>query len=430
MSTSSMDFVQDKLMPAIQNVQENKFVKAITQGMMGTMPILMGAAIFQLFYSLPIPGWEAFLQSTGIYNVLTRVVDICNLTALYMAFGIGRKIGEFDGIDPFASGMTALVCFLVITPIEIVEGGWSPTKLINLDSLGGQAIITAMIVGLLAPSIYAWVFKKHWTIKMPDSVPEFVAKSFEGIIPSFLTLLPFIVLRGAFAATSFGSFTNFIYTIIQTPLTSVGNSFGGHLILMIVCCLLWWCGIHGTMVIIPIMSMMMNPALLENIDAVNMGLPAPNLLSFLTFFVILQFIGGPGCMLGLNIDLAFFTKSERYKAQGKLCLVPGFFNIIEPTVYGLPVVLNPLLLPPLIAAPVIIYILFYICLKIGFFLTPVVNVGIMVMPAPIIGFLLGGGVGLGIFLIAMIPLSMLIYYPFVKILDNQELKKETAEAAA
>ncbi len=133
-------------------------------------------------------------------------------------------------------------------------------------------------------------------------------------------------------------------------------------------------------------------------------------------------------MFGLYVNMAFLSKSERFKAQGKISLVPGFFNIIEPTVYGMPVVLNPILLIPFVGLPLVVYLALYLCLKIGMVTTPVVSLAVMVMPGPIVGFLLGGGIGLGIFCILACVLSAVIYMPFFKILDRQAIKEEKARA--
>lgn len=417
-------FLQTKILPAANAMQNNIYVSSITQGMMGTMPILMGGAILQLIYSLPITPWQNFLNNIGLYGLLATTVNICNLFAIYMVFSIGRILGEKKNVDGFQAGLISLLSFMIITPFTTDEAG---NTLINTSFLGAQGVITAMLIALIAPSIFAFVIKKNIMIKMPDAVPEFVSKSFEIIPPGLITMIPFIALRGIFGMTAYGSFTQFIYSIIQTPLTGVGNSLGGHLILLLAASLLWWCGIHGTLVVYPMIMALMQAPLLANIDAVNAGNPAPYLLSFMTMFLVLQFIGGPGCMFGLYIDMAFFSKSERFKAQGKISLIPGIFNIIEPTVYGMPVVLNPILLIPFAGLPLVVYLALYLCLKIGLFTTPVVNLAVMVMPGPIVGFLLGGGIGLGIFCILACVLSAVVYMPFFKVLDRQALKEEKAK---
>ena len=153
------------------------------------------------------------------------------------------------------------------------------------------------------------------------------------------------------------------------------------------------------------------------------GGTAPNLLSFMTLMAVIQLIGGPGCLFGLYIDMAFFTKSERYKTQGKLQLVPGLFNVIAPAVYGLPIVLNVILLIPFVVLPLVVYVLMYICLNLGLFTSPILMASSF-LPGPILGFLAGGGIGFGIFIVVMCLLSCVVYYPFVKFMDRQELAEE------
>lgn len=406
----------DKMANLASKMQDNIYFSSITHGMMGTMAIIMIGAVLQLIYSIP------FVQNWSIYSLIGNVIDICNLLALYMVFTIGRELGKQKGVDGVQTGLISLLCLLIIIPITIQSDG---SKLINTSYLGAMGIIASIIIALIVPTIFAYAVKRNWTIKLPESVPDFVSNSFKVIVPATVAVLPFIILKGLFAMTSYGDMVTFIYSVIQTPLQAVGNTLGGHIILMIFACVLWWCGMHGTLVVLPILTTVLMAPMLENIEAVNAGLAAPNLLSYMTFFIIIQFLGGPGNLLGLNFDLAFLTKSERYKAQGKVSIVPGIFNIIEPTVFGLPVVLNPVLFIPFVGVPVLNYLLLYFALKIGLFATPTVLLNIMVIPGPIAGFLLGGGVGLGIFCILACVLSGLIYYPFVKILDKQALKLES-----
>lgn len=200
----------EKLMPAVGKMQENIYVSAITAGMMNAMPVLMASAIFQLVYSFPIPAWTNFLQSIGLYGLLTTVVNVCNLTALFIVFGIGRALGDKKGVDGVQCGLAALLCFLIITPLDVMETG----TYINTGSLGAQGIFTAIIVALVAPSLYAFCIRKNIVIKMPSAVPEFVSKSFSGIPASLITVVPFVAIRGLFSMTSWGSFTGFIYQVV------------------------------------------------------------------------------------------------------------------------------------------------------------------------------------------------------------------------
>lgn len=420
-----MDKVLGRVMPAVEKMQTNIFVSSITEGMMSAMPVMMASAIIQLIYSFPITAWTNLLQSIGLYDLLTTVVNICNLTALFIVFSIARVLGEKKELDGVQTGIAALLCFLIITPLDAIEG----VNYLNTSWLGAQGIFTAMLVGLTAPCLYGFCVKHNITIKLPDAVPGFVSKSLGSIPSALVTVLPFVALRGVFSVTAWGSFTGFIYAVIQTPLTNLGNSLPAHLIAVAICCLLWWCGVHGTLVVLGACMAIWTAPMIENLTAVSAGQPAPHLLSLMTFFLVLQFMGGPGCLFGLYINLAFFTKSERYKAQGKLSLVPGLFNIIEPTVYGLPIVMNPVLLVPFVGLPVVVYALYYILAGIGIVGIPVVSLQVMVMPGAIAGFLLGGGISLGLFTLAALALSVVVYYPFVKILDRQALEAEKNSAA-
>ena len=423
------DKVMEKLMPAVQKMQQNTYISALTGGMMGAMPVLMASAIFQLFYSFPITPWTEFLQNIGLYGLLTTVVNICSLTAVFIVLGIGRALGEKKGVDSFQSAIAALLCFLIITPLDEVVGDYGSVISINTSWLGAQGVFTAIIVAMVAPTLYAFCVNKNIVIKLPDSVPEFVSKSFASIPAALITVIPFVAVRGLFSMTSWGSFTGFVYSAVQTPLIGLGNSLPAHLIATARCCLLWWCGVHGTMVVLGVMMAVWQAPMVENLMAYNAGQSIPYLLSFMTFFLIVQFTGGPGCLLGLHVDMALFAKSERYKTQGKLSLIPGIFNIIEPTVYGMPVVFNPILLIPFVGMPVLAYILYYVLASIGLIGVPVVSLSVMVIPAPIAGFLLGGGISLGIFLIGIMLLSCVVYLPFCKQLDAQALKEEQAMAA-
>lgn len=423
MSNSKMSSFQMKMMKTANKVQNNYVISSITQGMMSTMGVLMAGAIINIIVNLPIPAWTNVLSSIKLLEPLQAIVTLLNCVSIFMTFGIARVAAEKRGVgNPVEAGILGLMCLLIVTPITNVEGA----NYLSMDILGAQGVITAMIVGVLAGYLYSRLSKTKLKIKMPDSVPPFVSQSFENLPSLFVTVVPFIIVRVIFGMTAAGSFTAFVNQMIQGPLTLVGNTLGGHLILLVACSLLWWLGMHGTLIIYPALMIVLYAPLVENITAISMGQAAPNLLSMMTMFSIIQLIGGPGCLFGLFVDMAFFTKSERYKAQGKLQLVPGLFNIIEPAIYGLPIVLNFTLLLPLVLLPVLIYVLMYMALKMGLFTTPIIMASSFI-PGPIAGFLAGGGLGFGVFIILACVLSCVIYYPFVKIMDAQQLKVEQGE---
>lgn len=427
--TSKFNSLMDKILPAMQKFQNNIVVSSIMTGMMGAMPVLMTSALLQIIYNFPITAWITWLQSTGIYALLSTIVTICNMVVIFMSFGMGYAYTKKKDCNALVGGFVSLLAVLFVTPLieTVTEAGTSYS--ISTDALGAQGLFTAIIVSLVAAALYCFLTKKNIVIKLPKEVPDFVSKSFEGIPACVLTMIPFIIIRGLFNLTAWGSFTNFIYTIVQTPLVGLGNSLPAHLIGMFFVCFFWWFGIHGSMVVLSVMMVAWQAPMIENIMAVAQGLPAPHVLSFMSFFLIHQFMGGPGCLFGLYADTALFAKSKRLKAQGKLQLVPGIFNIIEPAIYGLPIAYNPIMFIPFALTPLVIYVAYYLLATAGIIGIPTVMVSIMVIPGPIAGFLLGGGISLGIFVILSMLLTCLIYFPFVKILDRQALKDEADNAA-
>ena len=427
-TSGTVSAIMGKVMPVIDKFQQNIYVSSITGGMMGGLTVMMAGAILQLFYGLPIEPWTNFLQSTGLYALCTTVVNIFNMTALVFAFTIGYSFGGKKGVDQLQCAIAGFMAFLIVTPL--ITDAETGAVTISTGYFGAQGIFTAMICSLVASTIYAFCIKRNLVIRLPESVPDFVDKCLSPIPTGVLTMIPFIALRGVFSMTDFGSMTDFIYAVIQTPLTGLGNTLPAHLIALVAISLLWWCGVHGSLVALSVLTAVLTPPMLENLAAYNAGDPIPFVLSYMSLFMVFQFIGGPGCMFGLYLDLAFTTKSERYKAQGKISLVPGIFNIIEPTVFGLPVMMNVILLIPFVALPVIVYLLYYFLASAGIIGIPVLSLQVMVLPGPIAGFLLGGGISLGIFVLAMCVLSCIVYYPFVKILDRQALAEEKAAAEA
>ncbi|MDR1643859.1 MAG: PTS transporter subunit EIIC [Clostridiales bacterium] len=407
-------------------IQQNKWMGTIAGSMASLMAILMTGAIASLINGLPLGGWyTGFLAASGLGPLLSAVVSICNLTAVFMGLAIGYGMAKQHGDNPFQGALLTLLCFFLLTPIDTIEG----TAYLKTSWLGAQGIFSAMLTAIAATFLFHQVVKRGWKIKMPEVVPEFVSKPFEAMIPVFITVIPFIILRAIFQVTTFGNFHQFIYSMVATPLLGLGNSFPAHLIALLVACILWWLGIHGTLVVFTVMSGILSIPALANLEAFNAGQPLPYFLSMMTFFLAIQFMGGPGCLFGLYIDMVLFAKSERYKALGKVAFAPGMFNIIEPVVYGYPIVLNPLMAVPFIATPLIAYTILYILMRIGIVGVPVIMLQVMTIPGPIAGFLLGGGLSLGFFLIIACAISVVIYFPFFKASDAMALKEEREAAA-
>lgn len=424
------DFVEGKILPLANKIQSNFWLKTISGSFAMLMPVLMASALFSLIQGLPLGDWYTnLLSNSGMTALFADIVAICSLTAIFLELSLGYILGKSWDIDPFTTAAVALLSLLVVTPLtttvtDSMGVALLVTNVLSTSSLGAQGLFTAILIGILSVSIYRYVHVKGWKIKMPDSVPEMVAKPFEGIVPGVFVVLIFTLIRFMFLQTSYGYLNNFIYQMVQMPLVSLGNSFPAMIIAALVVTLLWWFGIHGTLVVLTIMMPFWYGPAIDNLNNYMAGLPVTNIVGYMFFFLFMQFIGGPGSMFGLYVNMAFFSKSARYKTLGKLAFVPGMFNIIEPTVFGFPIVLNPVMFIPFVFTPVLFMIIGYFLMTSGIVGVPALLLAVMTMPGPIVGFLLGGGISLGIFLLALCLISIVIYYPFFKVCDMQALNEE------
>ena len=416
--------MQARMASVVAVVQGNIYVQAISQGMIGAMGVLVAGSVINLLVNLPIPDWTTILTNIGLYDLLSQSVKIFQLTAAIMCFIIAHSLAKFKGVDSIQAGVLALMCFYLTIPIETTEAG---VDMFALSYLNAGAIFTAMVTALLSCTIFAWTVKRGIVFRLPENIPDFVRDSLNVIPSSLLSVLPFIALRGILAATPFGSFPDFMNAIITMPLSAFGNSFVGSAVFLFFSSLLWWFGIHNAPVSTVAMATML-PALTENIMAAMSGQPAPSLLSFGTYLIPSMLLGGPGCLIGLLLSM-LTCKSERYKAQARIQLIPGLFNIIEPAMFGTPIVLNLLLFIPFVFVPQVINVLMYAALQMGLIGTPVVNMN-PYLPCFFNGFLIGGGIGMGIFFLFAIVVCTVLWFPFVKIMDNMELKNEQELLAA
>jgi len=426
-------------MKVVDAIQNNKILNQLGNSMMALMPVLMVGAIFSLISGLPLgEGYTNFLNNTGLAPLLQVGVNVSQFMGLFVVFSLAYHIAKDAGQDGFTAGILGLISFLIVTPMSVNytnESGatFAVTGAIPTSWLGAQGMFSGIIIGLIVGYLFVFTLKKNLKIKMPEQVPEFVAKSFEGIIPGLIIGVLFIAVRGLFSLTEFGNIHAWIYGLIQSPLMKLSGNLGAMVIILLITQILWWFGIHGTLTVLPIAMILYQPQALLNLQTFMAGQPIEKspttILTFMFFFVFVQFLGGPGCMLGLGIDMVAFAKSERYKAMGKLSIVPVFFNIIEPIIYGFPIVMNPIMLVPFLLTPVVFSVVGYYLMLSGLVGIPVVMLSVMTIPGPIVGFLLGGGISLGIMLIVMVVISTLIYFPFFKISDTKAYKEEQEIAA-
>lgn len=256
-----------------------------------------------------------------------------------------------------------------------------------------------------------------------------ISESFASMIPAICIAGVAVLLRFACGFTEAGTFTMLIYNALKAPLTSMAASPLTFIILLLVCNVLWFFGIHGGMVATSIMSVLYTTFTNENLAAYNAGLELPNIIIQPAWAVIGN-ICGSGCAIGLVVCLALFARSSRYRALAKIAVPSGLCGISEPMVFGVPLVLNPVMLVPMLLAPICTFLLGYAAMALG--LVPFMNgVGVSLgTPILLSGFIAFGDFRGVLLQLVLVAVSTAVYFPFFKILDNQaKLEEGQAETA-
>ncbi|WP_418766416.1 PTS sugar transporter subunit IIC [Longibaculum muris] len=416
-----MDKIEKVLAPFANALNNNKIIQTISKALMSLMPALMIGAIGSLLQQIPIPAYQNFIQSTGIYAFTQVLVNVTtNMLALYAAFAISYVFVKNEGHDGFTGGILSLIAFMIVTPMETVGEGWAAVTNLPLSWLGAKGLFTAMFVALLTGYIYSFLMRKNITIKMPDSVPPFVSKSFSGIIPGAAIALIFGIISILIQMTPFGDVHQAIYGLIGAPLSSIGGSIWAALLIYVLSDFCWFFGIHGIAVMSAVMPIWM-AADMANVSAISAGGAASNIVTY-NWVNAIGNIGGAGCTLGLILLCAFAAKSKRYREMGKLAIVPSCFGINEPVVFGLPCMLNATLMIPFVFLPVILIGISYVLTITG--ILPIGNGIAAGACIPVFSGLLIGGWRVALWNIIEILITVLAYLPFFKILDKQAYLEE------
>ena len=424
--------LESVLMPLAEKIGKNKYLIAVRDGFLLSMPLLIVGSFFLLIANFPIPGWSDFWArffGEDWVSYFAKPTDAnFSIMAILAVVGIGYSFAEQMNVDKLFGAASAMVSWFLIMPYEVLLEGGGSVKGIPLDWVGSKGIFVGIICAFLSIHIYAWVNKKGWVIKMPEGVPPTVVKSFAALIPAGVSMLVFFVINIIFAMTPFHSAFDFIFTILQVPLLKLGNTLPAMVIAYIFLHLFWFFGVNGGSVVAAVFNPILQTLSAENLAAYQAGAPIPNIICQ-QFQDLFATFGGCGSALSLMIAMLLFCRSKRIRELGKLSLVPGLFGINEPIVFGLPIVLNPMILIPFMLVPTINIVISYICMSIG--LVPLCS-GVAIpwtMPVVLSGFLSTGWQG-AVLQLVLLVLGIFVYMPFIKMMDKQYLADEAKATAA
>lgn len=412
-----MKIWNETLTPMLTKLSESKYLQAISQGMMNLMPMLLIGSLSVLLLVFPITAVKDFLASLGLSTLFMSINQITiGMMAIYVSFYIGKSlVQQFDAKDDgVRSGILSLLCFLILTPLTSTENG----MFLSFEWLGATGVFTAMFVGLLVGRLYVLFIQKGITLNLSDSIPPMIRQVFAGLVPCICISALCMVIRVAFDATSFGNIHQAIYTLIQTPLKNVGGNIWSIVLLATIGQVLWFFGIHGTNVTLPLLQPILMAMDAENLSAAAAGLPMPNNVGY-AFFVTYTLCA---TSIGFAI-MMLFSKSEQYRAIGKIAAPAAVFGISEPMVFGTPLVLNFQFAIPFIFTNGIV-------LLIAYFLTVNGIVPPCLGAAPVFGLPVGlhaviqGSWKIVVLQVCAQLIGALIYFPFFKSAERKACKEE------
>ena len=437
------------LVPIAAKLNSQRHICAVRDSFILSFPLTMAGSLMVLlnFVFLSPDGFVAkllklesiipnFAEYQNIFSPVLR--GSADILAIFIVFLVARNLAKTLKADDLLTGLTAVSVYFIIYPDYV---GVDNVNHLTTKFLGSQGLFVAIIVGLVVGELMAILSKSEkLEIKMPEQVPPAVARSFKVLIPIILITLSFSIINFLIKKVAPGGLHEWVYTVLQSPLTKLGQNVGSVIVLAFICQILWAMGIHGPNTIAAVRDTMFAEAVNSNVlyaaqHGTAWGAPFP--VTFNGLFDAFGAYGGSGATLGLVIALILFSKAKDQKSIAKLSLAPGIFNINEMVIFGLPIILNPVYIIPFVLAPIVNIIIGYSATCIFKIIPPVAYGVPWTTPGPLIPFLGTGGNVLALLIgVLCLAVSVLIYAPFViaagkaSQVDDDNSEKDTTEGLA
>ena len=402
-------------------VADSKMLDALMGGMMCTLPMTLGVSVIAILINFPIPGFSDWVVSSGLMATGNSILTvIMNMMGIYISFFIGLRWGKVCGLSGYTGGIVSGAVFLAFMPQQSFED-IPMASFINTSYMGSNGIFVAILLGLIVPKVTAILMSKL-EIKLPDMVPPMVADSLSPMFAAIVLFTAVWFAKWGLSFTPWGNLFDMINTLIGTPVTMVGASPLAYIIVCSLQSIFWFFGVHPN-----VMLNFYAPVIMACSAANTEAIIAGEALPYGAWAVVAlgTAIGGQANALGISISL-LFTKSERFKAIRGIALVPSLFNISEPLMFGLPVVLNPTYFIPFVlnipVCAIVVQALY--ALGLGAAFNPTIQLP-WVLPQPVIAFM-QGGIGCLVISVAVLAVSVLMYTPFTLMADLQALREEQA----
>lgn len=413
-----MKRVERHISPIANWLASSKHLIAIRDGFQISMPFIIVGSLFVPFIFPPFnpanyPTINAFLLEHRHF-FSTMFEHTMGLIALFIAFGASASLAKQYAIPERLSGLTGCVAFLLLA------GSVEQTSPENF--LGGNGLFTAIISSIYSIEVIRFFYKKGWHLSMPDEVPLITRNGFKLILPLLFIMLSLAIINLTLKQYT-GLFFPQLITAAFKPLVIASDTLTAVLLSLFLCQILWFMGIHGSLIVTGIMNPFWLSGLISNQAALALGDPAPHiyLQGFWDYYLL---IGGVGSTLPL-VFMALKSRSKQLSSVGKIGLIPSMFNINEPILFGFPIIMNPMFFLPFVFVPLINATLAWHFTQLGL-LDPFVSMLPWSMPSPIGASLSANGSWHNILMVffAMFN-SWMLYRPFFKVYEKQLIAQET-----
>ncbi|BDP79899.1 TPA: PTS transporter subunit EIIC [Enterococcus faecium] len=433
-----VDRLSEKMLPIVSKMSSQRHLLAIRDSFIVTMPLVMAASVMVLLNALIFS--NATVQRILDLSPLAELASIVNngtmsILAIIVCYNIGWNLathyiqtGVIDdpSFSPVHAGiLSTAVMFILMSlssTVTLMDGNTAEATGVFLQSLtSSSGLATAMIAALVSTELFIKLAKmKSFKIRMPEGVPPAVAASFNSLVPEIVVILFFSVVVFTLNHTTGLNVPQLIELAIQTPLKAFVLSVPGILFLQFFSDFLWVFGMHGSSILAPIRQAPLLQSIQENMDAFSVGKEIPNIITE-PFTNAFGLIGGGGCILPLVIAILWASKRQEQRSIAKFGLTTCLFNITEPIMFGLPVVMNPIYMIPCAIIPSINLVIAYAATSLGI-ISKTVAAAPWITPPVIQSFIAtGGDIRAAVLTVILIILDVFLFLPFVLAANKAKL---------
>ena len=418
----------EKGKPFFEKISRNKYLRAIRDGFIAGMPVILFSSIFILIAYVP-NAWgfhwskdiETFLMTPYSYSMGILAFFVAGTTAKGLTDSMNRDLPATNQINYISTMLATMVGFLLMAAEPAKDGGFLTAF------MGTKGLLTAFIAAFITVNVYKVCVKNNVTIRMPDEVPPNISQVFKDLIPFTLSVVLLYALELVVKASLHVTVAESIGTLLA-PLFSAADGYLGITLIFGAYAFFWFIGIHGPSIVEPAIAAITYANAEVNLNLLQQGMHADKILTSGTQMFIVT-MGGTGATLVVPFMFMWLCKSKRNRAIGRASVVPTFFGVNEPILFGAPLVLNPIFFIPFIFAPIAnvwIFKFFIETLSMNSFTANLP----WTTPGPL-GIVLGTNFQFLSFALAalLIVVDIAIYYPFLKVYDEQILEEERSGKA-